>query len=347
LRIVLALAVHQDRSRVWIGAWRMQAIVMEEFGPPEVLVSREVADPVCSPGQVVIEVSFSSVTFVETQVRWGRAPLASMLPRLPVVPGNGVAGMVVAAGRDVSDDVIGASVVSTTGGTGGYAGLVSVEAAGIIPIPGEVALADAAALLADGRTALGLLDLATIEPGATVLVEAAAGGVGSLLLQLAKRAGAFVVAAAGDERKLALAQSLGADLTVDYGRGSWTDEVASALNGAKVDVVFDGVGGSIGRDAFELLGPGGRLCMFGMASGSFTAISEHEFTSRGVIQLRGSRPSPGEMSRLTARALADAAAGTLHPVVGQVVPLARASDAHRAIESRATIGKTLLSTTIR
>jgi NADPH:quinone reductase len=175
-----------------------------------------------------------------------------------------------------------------------------------------------------------------------VLVEAAAGGVGSLVVQLAKRAGAFVVAAAGDERKLELARSLGADVAVDYGRGSRTDEVASAMNGAGVDVVFDGVGGSIGRDAFKLLRPGGRLCMFGMASGSFTAISEHELTSRGVTQLRGARPTPGEMSRLTARALANAAAGTLHPVIGQEVPLARAGDAHRAIEDRATIGKTLL-----
>jgi NADPH:quinone reductase len=342
LRIVFGRAVHHDRSRVQIGALRVQAIVMEEFGPPEVLVLCEVADPVCGPGQAVIEVAFSSVTFVETQVRWGRAPHVSMLPRLPAVPGNGVAGIVVAVGPGVGGDVIGARVVSTTGGSGGYAELVSVPADGVIPIPGEVALADAAALLADGRTALGLLDRARIEPGARVLVEAAAGGVGSLLVQLAKRAGAFVVAAAGDERKLELARSLGADVAVDYGRGSRTDEVASAMNGAGVDVVFDGVGGSIGRDAFKLLRPGGRLCMFGMASGSFTAISEHELTSRGVTQLRGARPTPGEMSRLTARALANAAAGTLHPVIGQEVPLARAGDAHRAIEDRATIGKTLL-----
>ncbi|HEY1515712.1 MAG TPA: zinc-binding dehydrogenase [Solirubrobacteraceae bacterium] len=320
----------------------MQAIVMEQFGPPEVLILRDVADPPCGAGQMVIEVSFSSVTFVETQVRSGRAPHVSMLPRLPAVPGNGVAGVVVAVGAGLGNDVIGTRVVSTTRGTGGYAQLVSVPANGIIPIPDEVALADAAALLADGRTALGLLDRAMIEPGATVLVEAAAGGVGSLLVQLAKRAGAFVVAAAGDERKLELARSLGADVAADYRRSSWTNEVVSAMNGAKLDVVFDGVGGSIGREAFELLGPGGRLCVFGMASGSFTDVSEHELTSRGITQPRGSRPSTEEMSKLTARALAGAAAGTLRPVIGQKVPLARAADAHRAIEGRATIGKTLL-----
>jgi NADPH:quinone reductase len=321
----------------------VQAIVMEEFGPPEVLVLREVADPGCGPGEVLVEVSFSSVTFVETQVRWGRAPNPSMLPQLPAIPGNGVAGIVMAVGEEVGDHVVGRRVVSTTGGTGGYARLVSVPADGVIPIPDDVALDDAAALLADGRTAVGLVDRVAIEPGATVLVEAAAGGVGSLLVQLAKRAGAFVVAAAGGEQKLELARSLGADVAVDYREARWADRVAVAVNGAGVDVVFDGVGGSIGRDAFELLRPGGRLCSFGMASGSFTTVSDQELSDRGVTRVGGARPSPGELRGLTARALTSAAAGALRPVIGQRVPLAHAGDAHRAIEDRATLGKTLLA----
>ena len=320
----------------------MRAIVMEEFGPPEVLVLREAADPVCGPGEALIDVSFSSVTFVETQVRWGRAPNVSMLPRLPAIPGNGVAGIVVVVGPGVDHDVVGTRVVSTTRGRGGYAQLVSVPADGLIPVPGELELADAAALLADGRTAVGLLDLAALEPGATVLVEAAAGGVGSLLVQFAKRAGAFVIAAAGEESKLEVARSLGADVVVNYGRRPWTDQVAAAVNGGRVDVVFDGVGGSVGRDAFELLGRGGRLFTFGMASGSFTAVSEQELADRGVTQLRGTRAGPSEMNSLTARALAGAAGGAIHPVIGQRVPLVCAAQAHRAIEDRATIGKTLL-----
>lgn len=343
MRIVLGRMVGHDRSRAWIGAPRVQAIVMEEFGPPEVLVLREVADPACGPGEVLIEVSFASVTFVETQVRWGRAPNPSMLPQLPAIPGNGVAGIVVAAGPGAGGEVVGTRVVSTTGGTGGYAGLASVAADGVIPIPDDVALGDAAALLADGRTAIGLVDRVVIEPGATVLIEAAAGGVGSLLVQLAKRAGAFVVAAAGGEHKLELARSLGADVAVDYREARWTDQVEAAVNGASVDVVFDGVGGSIGRDAFELLGPGGRLCSFGMASGSFTAVSDQELSDRAVTRVGGARPSPGELRALTARALTSAAAGALRPVIGQRVPLAHASDAHRAIEDRATLGKTLLA----
>ncbi len=126
-----------------------------------------------------------------------------------------------AVGPGVEHDVVGARVVSTTGGTGGYTELVCVPADGLIPVPSELELAEAAALLADGRTAVGLLDLAALEPGATVLVEAAAGGVGSLLVQFAKRAGAFVIAAVGEESKLDVARSLGADVVVNYGRRPW------------------------------------------------------------------------------------------------------------------------------
>ena len=126
-----------------------------------------------------------------------------------------------------------------------------------------------------------------------MLVEAAAGGVGSLSVQLAKRAGAFVIAAAGGEHKLEVARSLGADVAVDYGRGGWIEQVTAALDGASVDVVFDGVGGSIGRDAFGLLGPGGRLCTFGMSSGTFTAVaskSSPTAASHGCVA-RAPRPA--------------------------------------------------------
>jgi NADPH:quinone reductase len=237
---------------------------------------------------------------------------------------------------------VGAGVVATTGGRGGYAELASVPATSIISIPPEVAMSDAVALLADGRTAVRLIDVAVIQPGETVLVEAAAGGVGSLLVQLAKRAGARVIAAAGGGRKLEVARALGADIAIDYRGPSWTEEVASFVGYGGVDVVFDGVGGSIGRDAFWLLGRGGRLCAFGMAGGSFAAISEQELSERGVTRMRGGAGDLRELASLTARALSTAAAGELRTVIGQKTPLANAADAHRAIEGRATIGKTLL-----
>jgi NADPH:quinone reductase len=320
----------------------VQAVVIDEFGPPEVLRLREVADPELGRGDALIEVDFANVTFVETQIRSGRAPRASMLPQLPAILGNGVGGTVVAIGAEVAGDVLGARVLATTGGTGGYAQRASVPAAALISIPGDVATSDAVALLADGRTAVALIDRAGVRPGDTVLVEAAAGGVGSLLVQLAKRAGARVVAAAGGEDKLEVARALGADVGVDYRRASWTDEIGSSVDGRGVDVVFDGVGGSIGRDAFRLLGRGGRLCSFGMASGSFATISDEDLGDRGVTRLRGAVADPREIVELTARALSGAAAGELRAVIGQTRPLANAAEAHRAIEARRAIGKTLL-----
>jgi NADPH:quinone reductase len=320
----------------------VQAVVIDSFGPPEVLGLREVAAPELGQGDVLIEVEFSNVTFVETQIRSGRAPRPSMLPQLPAILGNGVGGTVVAVGAEVDRDALGARVLATTGGTRGYAQLAAVPAAAVISIPDELGMSDAVALLADGRTAVGLIDRAGIRPGDTVLVEAAAGGVGSLLVQLAKRAGARVVAAAGGEAKLEVARALGADIAVDYRQPSWTEEVRSGVGDGGVDVVFDGVGGSIGRDAFQLLTRGGRLCAFGMASGSFASISDEEVSVRGVTRPRAAVGDQRDMARLTARALSSAAAGELRAVIGQTNPLANAADAHRAIEARATIGKTLL-----
>jgi NADPH2:quinone reductase len=320
----------------------VRAVLIEEFGPPEVMALHDVGDPPVGPADALIEVEFSNVTFVETQIRSGQPPHPSMLPPLPAILGNGVGGTVAAIGGEVESRLVGARVIASTGGTGGYAELASVPAAATIPISEGVAMADAVALLADGRTAVALIERAAVRPGDTVLVEAAVGGVGTLLVQLAKRAGGRVVAAAGGERKLEVALELGADIAVDYRRPSWAQEVACAVGDSGVDVVFDGVGGSIGRDASQLLARGGRLCTFGMAAGTFAPVSDTELAERGVTRLRGAAGDPGDMAALTVRALTSAAAGQLRAVIGQQVPLANAADAHRAIEARITIGKTLL-----
>jgi NADPH2:quinone reductase len=316
----------------------VRAVVIREFGPPGVLVPAEVPEPELAAGQALIDVEIANVTFVETQVRAGKAPNPAMLPELPAIPGNGVGGTLTAVGDGVDPELIGARVVSSTGGTGAYAELVAVDAAGVITVPDELELADAVALLADGRTALALMRGAEVQSGETVLVEAAAGGVGSLLVQLSRNAGATVVAAAGGENKLALAAELGADLAVDYTQPDWAQQVEP------VDVVFDGVGGPIGLAAFDLLRPGGRFSIFGLASGSFTAIPDEEAARRDISVIRGSRVAPEEMLQFTRAGLAEAAAGRLRPVVGQTFPLDRAADAHAAIEARATLGKTLLLT---
>jgi NADPH2:quinone reductase len=211
----------------------------------------------------------------------------------------------------------------------------------LIEVPAGVLVRDAAALLADGRTALALIDRARPRPGDTVLVEAAAGGVGTLLVQLARAAGARVVALAGGERKLRVARDLGADVAIDYGGGDWARVVRDAVGG--VDVAFDGVGGDIGLAAFGLLRPGGRFCPFGMASGSFAPVPRELAQARQVTVLAGAAADPAKLKDLVRAALAEAAAGRIRPVIGQEFELARAADAHAAIEARATIGKTLLA----
>jgi NADPH2:quinone reductase len=308
----------------------VRAVVIREFGPPGVLQLAEVAEPAAGPGEVTVAVELASVTFVETQVRAGRPPHSSMLPALPAILGNGVGGTV--AGR---------RVVASLGGTGGYAERAVVPAGQLIEVPDDLTLRDALALLADGRTALALTELAAPRPGELVVVEAAAGGVGTLLVQLARNAGARVVALAGSDRKLAVARELGADLAVSYAEPGWEQRVRDAAGDA--DVVFDGVGGSIGGAAFGLLRPGGRFCPFGMASGSFAPVPPDLAAARQVSVLRSAVPDVARRTALARAALAQAAAGRIRPVIGQEHALARADAAHAAIEARATTGKTLLT----
>jgi NADPH2:quinone reductase len=309
---------------------------MREFGPPEVLEPAEVDEVRAGPGEVVIDVEIANVTFVETQVRAGKAPHPSMLPALPAILGNGVGGTVGGAGP-----AAGRQVVASLNGTGGYAERVVVPSARLIEVPDGVALRDAVALLADGRTALALAGRAGLRAGETVLIEAAAGGVGTLLVQIARNAGARVVALASQPRKLAIARDLGADLTVDYSRDGWDKQVRDAVG--EVDVVFDGVGGDIGLAAFGLLAAGGRFCPFGMASGSFAPVTAELAQARQVTIRAGAAASPEELAELTRTALAEAAAGRLRPVIGQEFELSAAASAHAAIEARTTIGKTLLT----
>jgi NADPH2:quinone reductase len=292
----------------------VRAVWLRKFGPPSVLEPGEAPEPVAGPGQVVIDVAFANITFVETQFRaTGQGPFAGT--PLPMVPGNGVGGLV--GGR---------RVVASTGGSGGYAERVAVDEASLFDVPDGLALDDAVALLADGRTATMLVRAARIEAGERVLILAAAGGVGSLLIQLAHGAGALVAGAVGSDRKLPLVRSLGATEAVRY------DDIDGEF-----DVVFDGVGGDIARAAFARLRRGGRMLSYGLASGSWAGVTPEEAAARGVALVQPDR-SPEAIRDATLSALS----GGLKPVIGQRFPLERAADAHAAIEARATIGKTLL-----
>jgi NADPH2:quinone reductase len=315
------------------------SVVMEEFGGPEVLRVRQVEDPVPGPGQVLVDVAYASVTFVETQIRAGNGPFGK--PSLPRVPGNGVGGRVLAVGPGVDPALTGAVVVTTTGGEGGYAELALARADETVSVPPDLDLRDAVALLADGRTALLLHKQAEIKPGERILVEAAAGGVGSLLVQLAVDAGARVIGAARGAHKAELITSLGAAF-VDYSKSDWLQQVRESADGG-VDVVFDGVGGVIGADAAGALSSGGRISVYGMASGADAELDMEKLGERSIRVLGLlSAPGPAETHALIGDALRLAADGKLRPIVGQTFPLSAAAAAHAAIEDRSTVGKTLL-----
>ncbi|MFE0459436.1 zinc-binding dehydrogenase [Kitasatospora sp. NPDC058965] len=321
----------------------MRTVQAVRFGGPEVLVPHEAAEPVVGPGQVRVEVSVVGLTFVGTQIRRGTDQWHAR-PDLPYVPGGTVAGRVSAVGEAVDPSWIGRPVLADAGGTGAFAERLSADAESLVPVPEGLGLREAAALHPDGSTATGLVEGARIAPGEWVLVEAAAGRVGSLLVQLARTAGARVIGIARGARKLDLIRSLGAEAAIDYSDPDWTEQVRRVTGGAGVDVVFDGVGGEIGRAAFELTARHGRFSVHGASSGGPTAIGPEEAQERGVEvigiqQLYGFRP---RMHDWAAQVMAEAVAGRVRPVVGQTFPLERAADAHAAIEGRTALGKTLL-----
>lgn len=321
----------------------MDVIKVARFGGPEVLLRTRMPEPVAGPGQVLVGVRFAPVLFLDTQIRAGAArEWFSVEP--PYVPGAGIAGQVAAVGQGVDAAWAGRRVVADTPTDGGYRQRAVVPAEALVEVPEGLGLAEGAALLHDGRTALGLAEAVGLRAGEQVLVLGAGGGLGALLVQLAHAAGARVVAAAGSAAKRDLARDLGADDVADYTQPGWAGKVLALAGPAGPQVVFDGVGGQIGREAFAITAPGGRFSAHGTPGGGFAPIGEREAKQRQVTVygIEAAQFPPGQARRLTGRALAEAAAGLLRPIIGQTFPLERAADAHRAIEARHVIGKTLL-----
>ncbi|WP_043655806.1 zinc-binding dehydrogenase [Nocardia thailandica] len=327
----------------------MRAVQVTEFGGPEVLTEVEIPAPLAGPGEVVIDVDVADVMFLDARLRagWGRDyfPLT-----LPYVPGGAVGGTVASAGAGVDASWIGKRVVTRTAASGigggqpigGYAEQALAAADGLTEIPPALSTAHAVALAHDGRTALAVFDRAGLKPGNTVLITAAAGGLGTLLIQLSKLAGATVIAAARGPEKLALATRLGADHVVDYSVEGWSDR-ARALTGG-VDVVFDGAGGELGATALEVAADRAVFLGYGSAAGDFAHVATVNRPGVTILTLFDVTHDPAiDWSALADRALTAAAAGEIEIVVGQTFSFGDAAAAHAAIESRATLGRTLLT----
>lgn len=327
----------------------MKAVQAHRFGGPEVFELVDLPTPTPGPGQVLVQVRAAGVNFFETLMRENRYVLT---PELPSVFGAEVAGTVAALGAGVSGLAIGARVAAPLFATGnffgGYAEYALVESDFVVPMPDALSFEAAAALMVQGLTALYLTRQAP-PAGKTVLISAAAGGVGSLLVQMAKRAGArSVIAAASNAAKLALARSLGADAGVDYSATDWVEAARAASAGQGPDLVYESVGGAVTQASLEVLAQGGELVVYGSLNMQDFALGVPELqglvfknqslTGFALVPLLTPdtlRSALGELFDLAAR-------GELRVNIGGTFPLARAGDAHRALEGRGTTGKLVL-----
>ncbi|WP_040776039.1 zinc-binding dehydrogenase [Nocardia pneumoniae] len=329
----------------------MRAVQASAFGGPEVLAVRELPDPVAGPGEVVVDVAAADVMFLDTRLRggWG-TDFFAIEP--PYVPGGAVGGVVASVGPDVDPAWVGKRVSTPTAASGiggglpigGYAEKALAKAETLTAIPEGLTTAQAVALAHDGRTALAVFDRAAVQPGEWVLITAAGGGLGILLIQLARAAGANVVAAARGAAKLELAGRLGATAVVDYSAPDWAAKARAATGGAGFDVVLDGAGGALGEAAVTAAAQGGRFLGYGAAAGEFASL-DGEAAARGVTVygLFDITGADTDWQALAERAQAEAAAGRLEVVIGQTFPLEEADRAHAAIESRTAVGRTLLT----
>ncbi|MGN9760769.1 zinc-binding dehydrogenase [Streptomyces sp. SD31] len=324
----------------------MHAIRLHAFGPAENLTYEDVDAPEPGPGQVRIAVAAAGVHLLDTALRQGIQGPAPQPPTLPTIPGREVAGVVEALGEGVAELWLGKRVVAHLGfAPGGYAELAVADVDRVHEVPANLDFAEAVAMIGTGRTTMGILQFAELGPDAVAVIPAAAGGIGTLLVQYARNAGSVVIGLAGGPEKVARVQENGADLAVDYTDPAWPEKVRAFLGGRPVTVVFDGVGGDVARECVALLGPGGRHLVFGW-SGAGQHDGKPYFVDGVSQQVLGpvmmqKAGGPNPVRTLELRALADAAAGRLTPAV-QRFPLAEAAAAHRALENRGTTGKVVL-----
>ena len=324
----------------------MKAVRVYEAGGPEALRPEEVEVPTPGPGEILVRVEVAGVNYADTATRRGMV-FGPHRATFPVTPGFEVAGTVAALGEGVGGLAEGARVVAVLD-SGGYAEYAIAPEDAVVEVPEGVDLRSAtAALLVQGITAYGVLhDAAGFREGESVLVQAAAGGVGSLAVQFARLAGAgTIVGTAGSAEKRELVRGLGADRVVDYGREDWTEEVLEVTGGRGVDVVLESVGGEAGAAAFGCLAPLGRMVMFGAASGrpmpppDLMQMNVKGLTLSGFggpwLRPGRAQAARAEISRYLQR-------GDLRPVLDHAFPLADAAEAHRAVEGRATTGKVVL-----
>ena len=320
----------------------MHAIRVHKPGGPEVLQYKEIATPEAKPGEALVQIDVAGVNFIDIYKRAGLYKIP-----LPATLGEEGAGKVVAVGDDVVDVRVG-DRVAWASVLGAYAEYAVVPATRLVPLPSEISATQAAALMLQGMTAHYLVSSTyALRPGDRCLVHAAAGGVGLLLVQIAKKRGARVIATVGSEAKGELAREAGADDVVIYTRQDFVQETKRLTDGRGVHVIYDSVGRTTFLPGLDVLVPRGTMVLFGQSSGPVGSIDPQLLNQKGSLYL--TRPtlahyvaSREELLWRARELFTWVASAELTLRIGAEYPLRDAAEAHRALEGRRTTGKVLL-----
>jgi len=315
----------------------MKAIRVHELGGADKLTLEEIEKPTPKADEVLIRVAAAGINYADTMMRAGNYLTK---PDLPFTLGYEAAGTIESLGENVSTLKVGQRVLATTS-SGGYAEFATAKANQVIPIPDGLGFGESTALLVQGLTALGLLN--GTKAGDSILIHAAAGGVGTLLVQLAKHKGLKVIGTASSEQKLQMVADLGADFAINYTEDDWTDEVLKATDGKGVDWLIEMVGGDIVGKNLKVLAKHGTMWVYGSASGEDFKVSVLSLMAKNHI-IRGywlMNESVENRIAFTKELLEHLGAGRLKIQITEF-PLEKAKEAHEAIENRKTTGKVVL-----
>lgn len=329
----------------------MKAVVIEKTGGPEVLEYKEVPTPVPGPGQALVKAHTIGVNMPEVLVRKGSY---GWMPPLPAIPGIEMSGTIAALGPDAGDVELGQAVYVSArelpNRCGCYAEYISVDTGALSKVPPEVEL-EAAATLASYQVAWHLLNSATRGfEYESVLVTAAAGGIGSAAVQLAAATGIRVIAVASSAEKAAFAKQLGASVAVAQSEKEWPDKVRAATENRGVDLVLDAMGGARFPALFDLVAPLGLVIQYGQLTGVpesaavYDAMRRHQGRSPAlrIFSMHVFDDVPARRHACTTLLLALLARGAIRPVIQQRLPLAEAARAHELLESGKVLGKLVL-----
>lgn len=320
----------------------MKAIRVHAPGGVEALRYEDTPQPAPGAGQVLVKIEVAGVNFIDIYQRTGQYRLP-----LPFTLGQEAAGVVAALGPGVTDPKVG-SRVAYTSVQGAYAAYAVVPADRLVALPDDVSAKQGAAAMLQGMTAHYLATTTyPLKTGDTCLVHAAAGGVGSLLVQIAKRRGARVIGTVSTEEKAALARETGADEVIRYTEQDIETEVKRITGGAGVHVVYDSVGRTTFEKGLSALARRGMMVLYGQSSGAVAPIDPQVLSQKGSLFL--TRPTlvhyiatRGELVARAGEVLGWIRAGTLKLRIGLELPLAQAAEAHRQLEGRKTTGKVVL-----